>query len=874
MLAPDKKEPPFVPSDVGEPICPLAVVLLSVSAGIVLDRLMQPAFVHWLAIFCLVSGIWLFPRRVPFLSTVSFLMACACAAGMHHNLRWNYFAADDLGFVATDRAQPVCVEGVVTDFPKLINLPNSNRFASMERSGETRFCMRCTAVRDHRTWRSASGKMAVIVFDQCAGLRTGDHIKVFGHLVRPAAARNPGEFNFRLYERSQRRLCRLRVSSPACMTLLGRAPWWDLRWYVQDLRSNCQRVLAHYLPAPQSGLASAILLGAREYLGKERREAFFVTGTVHLLAISGLHIGILASAFFFAIRRTNFFSERALLVIVGVLCIIYALLTEARPPVMRATVLVLVVCLSRFFHREGFALNSLSAAALIVLLLNPTQLFQVGFHLSFLAVVALIWLTPLLVPERAADPLSTLVFQSRPWWDKQLRIFARRVVYWCAASFAIWCLTLPLLAHQFHLVSTIGLLLNVFLWVPVAMALFSGFAILISGAVMPPVAHVCAWLCASSFRCLEAAVHFAESLPLSYFWVAGPTSAAVLVFYGLLALTALNQRLRRRSLVWYLACAVTVFGLDYLTDSHRHGQLGTLRCTFLAVGHGTSVVLELPNGRTFLYDAGSLGGPEYPVSAISDCLWQYRISRLDGVILSHADADHYNAVPGLADRFDIGAVYVSPVMFDNVTESLAELRNAIIEADIPIEYLAKYQTLESDDSFSIDVLHPPARGVRGSDNANSIVLSLSYLGQQILLTGDLEADGLEQLFDVEGVDCLLAMAPHHGSARSDPVRFVSWCRPEYIVICAGHQHLNLSEHACGPYGNQGAQRVSYGLGRGDLPDHGRRRLAHRQGRCGVRIPLDPQGRKCLPVVAAKRSVLPSGTTRQLVFVVLNLPQPS
>ena len=786
-----------------EPICPLAVVLLAVSAGIILDHFIQPVLILWVGAFCLAIGGWFFSQRVRMCGSIFFLIVCISAAGMHHNYRWNYFDANDLGFVATDRAQPICLRGVLVDFPKLINLPAARRIEMMPRESETRFRIQCTEVRDNRTWRPASGTATVVVLDHCTGLRTGDHVMIFARVARPANARNPGEFDFRLYERSQRRLCRLLVNAPECITVLERAEWWDVRWYVQDLRSTCQRVLSRYLPESQSELASAILLGAREYLGKERREAFFVTGTIHLLAISGLHIGILASAFFFAIRRTNLCSERGLLVVVGVLSIVYALLTESRPPVMRATVLVLVVCLARFFHRDGFALNSLSAAALIVLLINPTQLFQVGFHLSFVAVIALIWLTPRMMPAPRLDPLSKLVFHSRPWWDRQMRVFARRVCYWCAASVAIWCLTLPLLTHHFHLVSPIGILLNVFLWIPVAMALFSGFGILLFGAVVPPVAHVCAWLCELSFRCLESTVHHAESLPLSFFWVSGPTSFAVLVFYALLAFVAVNRKLRGHSLKWFFFSAFITFGLDFAADTGSNAQQPALRCTFLAVGHGTSVILELPNGQTFLYDAGSLSGPDYPVDVISECLWQYGVSRIDAVIISHADADHYNAVPGLADRFDIGTVYVSPVMFRDQSDSLAQLREAISDAEIPIKYLSTHQEFIPDDSFSIDVLHPPATGVSGSDNANSIVLRLSYLGYDILLTGDLEADGIEQLVGNVRLDCDLAMAPHHGSSHSHPARFASWCKPEYVVICAGRQRDY--ERACQPYLDQGVE---------------------------------------------------------------------
>ena len=115
----------------------------------------------------------------------------------------------------------------------------------------------------------------------------------------------------------------------------------------------------------------------------------------------------------------------------------------------------------------------------------------------------------------------------------------------------------------------------------------------------------------------------------------------------------------------------------------------SLHCTFVSVGHGCSVVLELPGGQTVLYDAGSLGSPEAAARSIASVLWSRSITHLDAVVLSHADIDHYNALPELLERFTVGVVYVSPVMFDPVLPSgsqtaLEHLRKRIGDTGVPI----------------------------------------------------------------------------------------------------------------------------------------------------------------------------------------------
>jgi competence protein ComEC len=209
---------------------------------------------------------------------------------------------------------------------------------------------------------------------------------------------------------------------------------------------------------------------------------------------------------------------------------------------------------------------------------------------------------------------------------------------------------------------------------------------------------------------------------------------------------------------------------------------GRLECTFFSVGHGCSTLIELPSGQSVLYDAGQLGSPEYGARSVAGSLWSRGIRHLDAVVLSHADADHYNMVPNLLERFSVGAVYVSPVMFEHEGRSMLALRKAIREAGVPVQEVFAGDRLEGGEDCLVEVLHPPRRWVLGDDNANSIVLAIEYVGHRILIPGDLESPGLDGVLAEEPWDCDVLLAPHHGSRSSDPPGLAAWCTPEWVVI--------------------------------------------------------------------------------------------
>ena len=772
-----------------ETIQPLVVVACSMAAGIVMNRVVASSITWWWILSVGGWAGWWMARRKRFdrCAAVLLLISVFALAAAWHHWCWNLFSVDDLGWVAREAGQPVVIEAVALNGPRSVPARPSNPLQAVSQGEETRIKLRIFSVRDGARWRPASGRGQLFVDGQLPGVNAGDKIRVCAQLLRPRPAQNPGEFDFWSHQRADRILCRLYANYPGCVTVVSKQHTRGIVTMIETLRSHCNKILWTKLRHERRGLAAAVLLGAREQLDPEKIDDFVVTGTIHLFAISGLHVGMMATGLF-ALMRLGLLPKILSLVLVVVCVVLYALLTDARPPVVRAALLVSLLCWSISIRRPSSPFNSLSAAAILVLIINPTDLFRTGVQLSFLAVVTLYWCAPWWNRPRSVDPIQQLLDATRPrvlvWNRRQLRCFAG----WAGTTATIWLVTLPLVMDRFHVFSPAAVALNLVLWIPMSLSLFSGFGLLLSGWLFPWVGNVCAWVCDANLWLLEATVRSARNVPGSHLWVPGPATWWLWGFYGGLGWLALVPR-SRPSLRWSAAILSLWIGIGFLpTWWETLRTRNAMDCTFISVGHGTSVALELPGGETVLYDAGTLGVPNAGTRSISSCLWSQGVCHLDAVILSHADIDHYNALPELLERFDVGVVYCSPLMFHKVDPALDRLRRTIHTTGTRVGHLQAGDRLKASGGVKIEVLHPPAAGVGGSDNANSIVLEISYQGRNVLLPGDLETPGLEAVTAElpRGFD--LVMAPHHGSVHSDPETFAMWSQPEWVVISSGHGH--------------------------------------------------------------------------------------
>jgi competence protein ComEC len=737
---------------------------------------------------------------------VALFVSIAALWGAWRHLEWNYLDAHHLARYAVETSAPVCVEAVASDRLEWTPAPPANPLSVVPVGSRSELMVQITRVRDGTEWLPASGRCRLRVEGELSGVRRGDQLLIFAKFGRPLSALNPGQFDWAQAERGSRRYVELFSRVPQCVSVVDSRESATAGSWLDAVAYWCEHQLSQYIGPENKDLALALVLGAREQLDDAQFEAFLRTGTVHLLVVSGLHVGFLA-ALVWLLVFAGLVPQRTGILATAVLVVVYAAIVGGRPPVVRATVLVLLGLWMLAIGRRPSTANLLAAAALVVLAYNPDELFRGGTQLSFLCVAVLSWYGKISLERNRLDPLTRLIRDTEPWLRKTIRWSATWLGHMFAVSLVIWLAIVPLVAYHFHMAAPVSVLITPLVWPLVATALVTGFAICTVAWVLPPLAYLLGWISSLALGATRWLVEYADSFTPGHFYCPGPAVWWLLGFYAALAVFALMPR--RFHWKWQVATLALWIAAGYgVATVGREDD--RLHCTFLAMGHGTCIVLELPGGQTMLYDAGSLGSPKGATQAVASFLWSRGITRIDAVVLSHADLDHYNAMPGLVERFPVGTVYVSPLMFDPwATDGQLTgpnyLRETLENAGVPLREVWMNDRLQAADSgVVIDLLHPPRTGVAGRDNANSILLRVQYGGLSILLPGDLESPGIEAVMAEPPLDCDILLAPHHGSANSDPPGFAAWCTPEWVVVSGGHR-ASLGELTAESYRDVGAQ---------------------------------------------------------------------
>lgn len=741
----------------------------------------------------------------PWAAAASLAVAIVCTAAAWSAARFDLFSADDLAWqLPPDAAAmpvPVAVVGTVVESPRRLPSPvaDSRQAAAIGTSSE--FILGVERLRDGGCWRDASGRAAVIVDGMPPALHVGSRVCVFGRGLRPAPALNPGEFDYRLRARTSRCLSIIRVHSANCIRTLDPPPWWTVGPWIDRVRTWGVGVLHDHVSPPRAPLAAALLLGSRESLPRQDADDFLVTGTVHILSISGLHVGLLAYALF-RLCRWLLLPRGWALVTVAACTGMYMLIVRAETPVVRATLLVWLTCLGAATGRRSPAVNALAAAAVVVLACRPGEVFAAGAQLSFMSTAVLVAVSAALTrPRGEPDPIERLIDRSRSPVERMIRRLAWNVWVLFVTGAAVWAVSAPLVAARFHVLSPIGLVLNVLIAPFVALAMGWGTACLLAAPLSSAIAGVCGAACDGTLACIGWLVSWAAAVPGGHAWLAAPPWWWVVGWYMLLVMVCMALPAARltRAVTWgavagaWILVGLAGAGLERLAAAGP----GALRVVMAAVGHGCGIVVRSPSGRCMLYDAGRLGAPGAARRALAGVLWSEGVQRIDTLVISHADADHFNAVPQLLERFAVGEVVVSADFRASGSAAFADVLRQIAERGIPLRTVAAGDEFAVDPHCRVRVLHPAladaatasAAGSPGhetvpavADNERSIVLAVEAAGRRLLLTGDLEGPALARFIAAGPGGCDVLVAPHHGSRSSLPPDIARATAPTWILV--------------------------------------------------------------------------------------------
>ncbi len=632
-------------------------------------------------------------------------------------------------------------------------------------------------------------------------LHRGLRIRARTHLHTPSGTLNPRGFDYAAYLETQGVDAVGSVSGAGAVEVLDfesgtAAPFFSI--LIEGWRSRV-RAAAESLSPPSRGLYLSLTIGEQGFLAPEVREWFMTTGTVHILSISGSHLGLIALLSFAIIRKGCLFLPSMMLLslsrwltptrLAALLTlspvVAYTVLAGAETATIRSSIMIAVGLWTVWLGAPHYLLHALAAAAGLTLLAHPHALYDISFQLSYISV----WVLALAIEREVGEELAEAPAS-----------VSGRTVYWLCESVRLSALvslaTMPLVACYFNQVSWMGLFANLlmvpfvgFIFLP--LSLLSALWVIVAHSSMLPGAGLIDGL----GQGLISATHALAGLPGSEWFVAAPTLPMMALFY-LLGWALMTGRptdatpLLRGAMLTGLLCIV----VWWLWSPRSLGSDGRLRVTFLDVGQGDSAVIELPAGEVILIDGGATYERfDMGRSVVAPFLWNRGIRKIDHVIGTHPQLDHVGGLAWILAHMHVGNFWSNGAVRNE--DFWRKIERALAQQHLKPKLAAEAELISTGTDCRMAVLSP--RADRGSSattkseslNNLSVVTELRCGDRRILFTGDIEREALARLTRSGTLGPMtLLKVPHHGAKSSLEYDWLQLIRPQIAVVSAGRRN--------------------------------------------------------------------------------------
>lgn len=626
-------------------------------------------------------------------------------------------------------------------------------------------------------------------------MTAGDRLLVMATIDRIGNYGTPGVFDYRLHMAAQSIYLSGRISSPLEIlpfTEPSETFFTRLRYLPERIRQRIGSFLDTSLDSRTAALYKALLIGSRAGIPDDILEQFKASGCMHLLAISGLHMGLLGlmtvASLTWLLKRSTFLllhnhvptlaTFLSLLPLIG-----YAFIAGMNTPVLRALIMAALFLVGVILRRQRSILPVIAAAALILLLLKPLALFTVSFQLSFASILAIALIYPRLLARLEHDA---------PERGKTLLTSAYTALI---VSISATLGSLPFMLYHFNRISLIGPVMNLLVepflcfW-----ALPAGLLAIPFIFAAPEAAALLLKTGSAGILAADGLTRFGGSLSFASVWTITPNLAQIAAYFLLLGFL-LSGRRSLPGAITLVACGVL------LAASFTRGLWLPLsgektEIAYLDVGQGSSSFVRLPHDRTLLIDGGNKSSSGFDVGerVIARYLWKKQIWRLDDVIITHPDSDHYNGLRFIIRHFQPDRLWINGD--SRQSEQYDELLRFAAATGVGIIKPASGQCMDEERDAQVVFLNGARDGAssgvlfRGGEplsvNDRSLVIKVQHGNVSFLFPGDISFTGEELLLrDGRDVRADILLAPHHGSRGSSSRSFIAAVDPRIIVVSSG-----------------------------------------------------------------------------------------
>jgi competence protein ComEC len=608
-----------------------------------------------------------------------------------------------------------------------------------------------------------SGQLILKIKEPSYEFNYGDEVKASGYLYEPSSRRNPGAFDYRRYLNRKNIYGMMTISKAKGIEIPGKNEGnFFQSQLIIPLRKWILDVFNQTLSGDHKALLSGFLLGETKEISRRVYTMFRDTGTVHLLAVSGSNVWLVVGVIFGALTLLRI--PRYLKTIIGLICIfIFAHLTHNEPPVVRASVMAGVVLIGSFLYKDVDLINVVSFAGLLILSFSPLFLFDVGFQLSFASVFAILILYPQLrklMPEK----VSSSHYKIWKW-----------VIVPALISLSVEIVLFPILGYYFNLVPLVCVAANVFIvplaGISVVLACFTLFSAIFSSG-LAGIFSAANWLCLELTLRLN---EFFATLPVAKLSIPSPSPFTFILYYILIGGLVGAIVIKRKTVIFPLLIIANLFiwkaGLSHVE--------GKLKMTFLDMNQGSCVVLQLPDQKVVLINAGERAmNYDSGEQTVVPYLNHEGITGIDKLILTDDNFPSLNSARTVIENVEVDEI----ISHDSIP--------SLIEEDKPSSGMIEYNLILSDsvktirdinNEFSINFYDYPAEDLWNAGLKNKVVKVIYKKTSFCFLNGMKNARFDSSFAWQEMRNCSILVLPELGE-EDEIIKIISSIQPKEIIF--------------------------------------------------------------------------------------------
>lgn len=599
-------------------------------------------------------------------------------------------------------------------------------------------------------------------------IQIGNKVKLKSIIIKPRDQRNPFEFNYEKYL-NDKGISFIANLYKANDILIIKDDLNELSNFIFSVRKNIDEKLKTIYNNSTYNLLRGLILADRSEIDQQISDDFINVGVIHVLAVSGLHVGFVVVIFLFLFSRFNVYL-RTVFTIIGL--IFFMLLTGSGAPVVRATFMVSIFLILPLIGRSSNGLNSLSFAAFVILLINPKDLFNPSFQLSFSAILSLIVIAP-----KINSYLSKF----------SLNKFVKYVVLFFGTTLSAQLGTIPFTLAYFNKLSLVSFIANLFVIPLVGLIVGLGITSILFSFISNIITSYYASLNELLTYFIFNFVHILSKFKLSSIGIKYFSFYDGLIYYIMFGVILsfikyFNSNIKK---IIFIVFVVLLFFIYEQFDNYDLLPKNRLSVLAIDIGQGDSFLVKFPNEKVALIDAGNADKNfDNGKQIILPLLNKLGISKIDYAFISHVDADHYMGFISLIKNFPIEKIY-KPTL--NIEESKDyNLESLIKSKKIPIVYYNKEKIQIGNSVLYIlneKVIEKEAKSV----NDKSGLFKLVYGKNSLLFTGDLGVKMERKYVDYYNnfLQSDVLKAGHHGSKTSSSENFIKKVKPKIALISAG-----------------------------------------------------------------------------------------